>query len=504
MSSSQDKIITKKLHHEGVIQKRSNHVLYEIVDETQKLLIKGQKKEILKSKEKEILDNFRYLETKQIRINDERRKSIVKHKRLSSPIGKETPFMRNSFKEYKTKTSIIQKRPKLSNYEEKKTYIQKKNYSQENKNKGKNKFVNKRSSTPSQYIFYKRRGETSNDYNISKLSLNKNYIDNLKKNSYPNFMKNIERGKEFNKRKNQNIESDSYLFQDIKYLDEFNLKQNQNIEGNSKQIRNFKEGFDFLKNQKRERNNYNLGKNQGIEVSSNLYQNEIMKTGNNLGKIQDIEGASNIYQNNNLLKKCNILQNQGRPSNLYQNKILYIEDNYGQNQEIEGKFEERNYNMGKNYFGQNSINEQGVNNIYQSQCYGTYPKTAINLELNTYNKRNINQNHNLPIYLDSNENLYKSNTERLLYCECCGKPKRPKQYHRENNHQQVRKSISREIIAEESSKGDYVIKYNNKVNLNQPISSKFENQIKGSDNIYGFVENFSSPNADFCPIHGYI
>ena len=97
MSSSQDKIITKKLHHEGVVKKRSNHVLYEIVDETQKMRLKVEKKE--KPKEKEILDNYRYLETKQIKRNDERRRSIVKHQRLSSPVGKETPFMRSSFKD---------------------------------------------------------------------------------------------------------------------------------------------------------------------------------------------------------------------------------------------------------------------------------------------------------------------------------------------------------------------------------------------------------------------
>ena len=572
MSLSQDKIITKKLHHEGVVKKRSNHVLYEIVDETQKLRIKGQKKEISKPKEKEILDNYRYLETKQIKRNDERRKSIVKHERLSRPIGKETPFNKNSFKEYKTKTSFAQKRPKLSNYEERRTYNPKNNYYQKNC---------KRSSTP-QYNYYKKRGKSSDNYhNISfdlKSSLNKNFKEtyNLKRNSNPNLRKNMNRRQKYNKQMNQIIEKVSNLSQNKKFQDGYNLNKNQN--------KNFQEGFNLGKKKNNEGNynsylngnfseGYNLRQNNENEGSSNLDQNEILLVRYNLGL--ENEGASNLYQNNNLSERCNFMKN--RPKlNLSQNKILHTEYNFKQkqdikgssllyqnnnfseeNQEIEGtsniyqndilktrnniklnqlhnfnydenflpkrnvylrlnalvkeknqlkKKKKEDYNgrklnvPGYNNFGLNSINEQGFDNIYQSQYYDIYPKTAFDLEQSRFNERNINQNQNLPLYSISNDNIYNSQTERLIYCGCCGKPKRLKKYQRESNLQQVRKSISREIIAEESSKGGYVIKYNNKDYLNQPIPTK----IKGNDNLNRSELNYSTSKTNFCPTHGYI
>ena len=526
MSLSQDKIITKKLHHEGVVKKRSNHVLYEIVDETQKLRIKGQKKEISKPKEKEILDNYRYLETKQIKRNDERRKSIVKHERLSKPIGKETPFMKNSFKEYKTKTSFGQKRPKLSNYEERRTYNSKNNYYQKNC---------KKSSTP-QYNYYKKRGKSSdNYYNISfdfKSNLNKNFKEryNLRRNSNPNFRKNMNGGQKYNKQKNQIMEKVSNLSQNKNFQDgySFNLGKNQNNEGNYNSYLNgsFIEG-------------YNLRQNNENEGSSNLDQNENLRVRYNLGL--ENEGASNLYQNNSLSERCNFIQKQPK-LNLSQNKDLHTEYNFKQkqdikgtsflyqnnnflekNQEIEGtsniyqnnilktrnnmepnqlqnfNYEEnflpkrneylrlnalvkeknqlkkkkkkaynsRNLNVpGDNYFWANSVNEQGYDNIYQSQYYEIYPKTVLDLEQSRFNERNINQNQNLSLYSISNDDIYNSQTERLIYCGCCGKPKRLKKYQRESNLQQVRKSISREIIAEESSKVGYVIKYNNKDYLN--------------------------------------
>ena len=151
--------------------------------------------------------------------------------------------------------------------------------------------------------------------------------------------------------------------------------------------------------------------------------------------------------------------------------------------------------------GQNSFSARGFNNIYQNNYYDTYPKAILNLEQNIYNKGNINQNKNLPFY-PTNVNSYKAQTEKLIYCECCGKLKRSKEYRGTSNNQQFRKSISKEIIAEESSKGDYIIKYNNQVDLNQPITSRLE--VQGNGILYGLDENYSLSKRNFCPIHGYI
>jgi hypothetical protein len=90
MSETEDRIITKKKTRCGIVDETRNHILYEHIDGTEKFLIRGQRKP--EPKERELIDNYRYIETKIIKERDERRRSIVKHKRLSDPIGKETPY----------------------------------------------------------------------------------------------------------------------------------------------------------------------------------------------------------------------------------------------------------------------------------------------------------------------------------------------------------------------------------------------------------------------------
>ena len=542
MSSSEDKIIIKKRHHEGVVKKRSNHVLYEIVDETQKLRLKTPKKEI----QKEILDNFRYFETKQIKRNDERRKSIVRHKRLSNPVGKETPFLRDSFKEYKTKTTFVQKMPKISNYEERRRYNP--------KNTG------KRSSTPSQNHYYKKKGNSSENYNNisfnSKSNQNQNYTERnyIRKISNPNLRKNqkAERGSQLSQNKrfqnelnlspNKNREENYNLNQNENFHSGFNLWKNQNNEGNSNlyQNDNFPTGYNLDQNQNKGASNqnkknllgdftydqnqmhsnlyqnknfntgYNFGQNQEIEGGSILYRNNKLSEGN-----QEIEGASIQYKNNNLQADYNLNPDQ-LPGPNYEKNFLPKRDTYlGVNtleedyNKLKNQNKERAHNLGKfnvtgdNYFGQNSFTARGFNNIYQNKYYDTYPKAILNLEENIYNKGNMNQNKNLPFY-PINVNSYEAQSEKLIYCECCGKPKRPKEYQGTNSNQQVRQSITKEIIAEESSKGDYIIKYNDQVDLNQPITSRLNGQIQGNSNLYGLDENYSSSMRYFCPMHGFI
>ena len=90
MSETEDRIITKKKTRCGIVDQTRNHILYEHVDGTEKFRIRGFKKP--EPKQRELIDNYRYIETKMIKERDERRRSIVKHKRLSGPIGKETPY----------------------------------------------------------------------------------------------------------------------------------------------------------------------------------------------------------------------------------------------------------------------------------------------------------------------------------------------------------------------------------------------------------------------------
>lgn len=110
--STEDKVIVKKIHKEGETKRRSNHVTYERLIGSEKYKIKGKKEEPPKPKPvREILDNYRYIETKDLRKNDPKRISIVRHKRLGDPIGKETPY---EGQRYNTLTNYAPKRPTIT------------------------------------------------------------------------------------------------------------------------------------------------------------------------------------------------------------------------------------------------------------------------------------------------------------------------------------------------------------------------------------------------------
>ena len=115
MSYNQGRMPTRNAAREGVVNQRRNNANYENARGREKYFNKGQRQpEPMKNPNKskrEILDNFRYLETKEIK-DQERRKSIVRHRRLGSPVGKETPFRREDFK---SNTYQISNRPNLKN-----------------------------------------------------------------------------------------------------------------------------------------------------------------------------------------------------------------------------------------------------------------------------------------------------------------------------------------------------------------------------------------------------
>ena len=110
--STEDKVIVKKFHKEGETKRRSNHVTYERIIGSEIYKIKSKKEKPPKPKPvREILDNYRYIETKDLRKKDSKRISIVKHKRLGDPIGKETPY---EGQRYNILTNYAPKRPTIT------------------------------------------------------------------------------------------------------------------------------------------------------------------------------------------------------------------------------------------------------------------------------------------------------------------------------------------------------------------------------------------------------
>ena len=95
-------------------------------DKNQRYDIKSKTIEIQNTKiKKEILDNYRYIEIKNINNNDETRKSIVRHRRLGQPIGKETIYEKERFS---TQTNYISKRPIIYEKIKEKNSFNEKNY----------------------------------------------------------------------------------------------------------------------------------------------------------------------------------------------------------------------------------------------------------------------------------------------------------------------------------------------------------------------------------------
>lgn len=416
MSSASEQFIKKKVHHEGVIQKRSNHVLYEDVDATEKILIKTHKKPEQKSKSKpgprEILDNYRYIETKEIRSKDERRASIVRHQRLGKPIGKETPYERTSFKEYKTNTTYVQKRSKFGSYDDQKTYkqdqskysektfIQKKNYGEKNNKSG--QYNNsQRSNRAEQY--------SSNTTKVKKLA---------QKTA-------TERKNDFSNR---------------------NANNRQNVNERKRETNQTKKA---MKERRQDMNKKEQKINKGEENVNEEKQKE-----------QKEEPNVNVNEQEQIL-------NEGE-QNMNESQKLHAGDN-------QDNFQQKD----------------------------SYDYRELNLEQNRINERASNQGQVLPFYPPGQENKYQSKTEKLVFCGTCGKPKKPKQNQKIENYNQMRNSITREIIGEKSPQGDYVIRYSQREVNNQPSSSQFELQGQGNE-IQQRLEEKSASKTHYCPVHGYI
>ena len=88
---------TIKSNRAGIISQKRNYIMYEDVDQLDRF---RQKKPIIEEckldPSNDPLDNYRYYED--LTLRDKRKKSLVKHERTSEPVGRETPFDRDSFK----------------------------------------------------------------------------------------------------------------------------------------------------------------------------------------------------------------------------------------------------------------------------------------------------------------------------------------------------------------------------------------------------------------------
>ena len=446
---TEDKIIKKKIHYEGVVKKRTNHVTYEDVDGTEKYRIKGKKnpEQQPKPAQREILDNYRYIETKI--LTNERRKSIVKHQRLGSPVGKETPY----FRDYNTNTSYVPKRQKLSNE------------NRHNQNKYSEKTMDqRRGKIAKKYITQTQYSNSSKEIGIGPYSFNSPKCPHYKK--------------------KHNIGQLS--FSGSKYRQNKNIQQKYNLqkgETNYGKYKNYK-GI-----------NLNLEKNIITAGDMNLDQNskiigqfklEETKDKINDKENQEVDKRMNYNKNIESQVDINLEQNENEKESLIKktHKIVNSEQNLEPKREyiLSQNLDQKGVNIGRSRNIQQNINyrQNSFENQFNSPC----------------------QNKTLPFYPSSEQiSKYQSQTEKLIICRNCGRPKRPKEHQRTISFQENRNYFNREIIGEQRKLGDYSIGYN-EPNLNQFNNEIYKNQLNLSQQ--RFEQGLRESKNHFCPVHGYV
>ena len=96
------------------VKKNGNLNITEKYRNTEKLIANKKPKPM-----KEILDNYRYIEIKTVKKDNDRIRSIVRHKRLGKPIGKESSYEKgrcNTQSYYIPKSSNIHQMQKEQKY----------------------------------------------------------------------------------------------------------------------------------------------------------------------------------------------------------------------------------------------------------------------------------------------------------------------------------------------------------------------------------------------------
>ena len=566
MSSTGEKFIKKNFHYEGVVKKRINHVFYEDIDVTERVPIKEKK-----PPEPEILDNYRYYESKKLR---HRAGSIVKHQRLSNPVGKETPFERSSYKEYQTNTSYVRKRPKIDSYDDKNTFektqikisersrnlkdiygdknsktiqfdtsqrlnkpglyssntitnqrnalkrniLGKSAYTLksgtgigQNRNERK-QVINKISITEKKQVVNKRKPivnmnkegkENERKQYINKTNQNQKIIDYKQKRNEVKQNRNRVQNQSINKEEQKINEKEKNENQNINN-NEINQNTNneqQNINMNEK-MQNMKEKPENINLEEQQNMNMNMGEininqKEQINMAQNQnYEGDLVQNQNTVGQNFNLMQIQNQNQQNNL----NFIQNMPKEEGInivpYPNQQGSLMQNINQQKDF-NLVGNSNSNLG---MGQNpNLMENQYQNSKMNSRHHIYSQSAANLDSNKYELiMDPNQGQILPFYP-----MGQQQPNYQVFCPTCGKPKKPKQHERMGSLDQMRKSVSREIIGEQSPQGDYVIRYSTEKDISVPGEYQFQMQGQGSEAQQRFEQNLSGSKGYFCPIHGY-
>ena len=129
------------------------------------------------------------------------------------------------------------------------------------------------------------------------------------------------------------------------------------------------------------------------------------------------------------------------------------------------------------YLNKDQRQPEPMNNPYKINSENmNSAKTSYNQRQNNLllNSNDSNQSQNSINY------KFQSQTEKLIYCNKCGKPKRPKGMQGGNNTQSSKKSVIREIIGEKNAKGEYIIRYADEPNINN-FGYEFGNQDNANE-----------------------
>jgi len=254
----------KKNQSNEKIEKYSHNNSLSRAERNQKYDIKSKTIEIQNKKiKKEILDNYRYIEIKNISNNDEKRKSIVKHKRLGEPIGKETIYEKQRFS---NQTNYILKKPIIYEQNKERRSYNEKNYRKITTENSKN--LSKKESNSE----YKKKIEKLN--NISD--------KNKKQITYTNSKRGQSQEDTYNKRNNnkynQNRDITNSKNERGKSLNKENMKTsskliNANVNKNPRLNTNQKTSYEKFEEKIEEKNKINNNGFKSPQQNRNFEKN---------------------------------------------------------------------------------------------------------------------------------------------------------------------------------------------------------------------------------------
>ena len=271
----------KKNQSSEKIEKYSYNNSLSRAEKNQKYDIKSKTIEIQNKKiKKEILDNYRYIEIKNVSNNDEKRKSIVRHRRLGEPIGNETIYEKQRFS---TQTNYISNKPIIYEQNNERRNYNEKNYRKITSENSKNLSNEKNNSE------YKKKIEKL--HNISD--------KNKKQITYTNSKRGQSQEDTYNKRNNNKYNQNRDIFNSKnerdKSLNKENMKTssnliNANVKKNPRLNTNKKPSYEKFEEKIDEKNkinnngfksplqNRNEGKNNEYNFKSPEANIEICKT----------------------------------------------------------------------------------------------------------------------------------------------------------------------------------------------------------------------------------